>query len=56
MNLDELEEKKKRNQENRKEFVKIWAKYVKEHDDKEWSKQQNKIINSQLKSARETEL
>ena len=40
--------------ENRKariDFVDKWAEYVKTHRDEEWSKQQNVIINSSLKSA-----
>jgi len=28
-------------------FVKFWANYVKTHKDKDWSEQQNIIINSQ---------
>ncbi len=39
------------NNKERLEFVNIWAKYVREHDDKDWSKQQNVIINSCLRSA-----
>jgi hypothetical protein len=38
---------------NRKEFIKFWANYVRTHKDKEWSKQQKKLIDSQIKSARE---
>jgi hypothetical protein len=38
---------------NRKEFIRFWANYVKIHKDKEWSKQQKKLIDSQIKSARE---
>jgi len=38
---------------DRKEFIKFWANYVKTHKDKEWSKQQKKLIDSQIKSARE---
>ena len=41
----------KTNQEDRMNFVKYWANYVKTHSDKEWSEQQNIIINSQLQSA-----
>ena len=41
----------KKNQEERMRFIDKWAEYVKTHSDKEWSKQQNKIINSNLKSA-----
>lgn len=50
MNLDKLEEKKEKNKKQRREFVKIWAKYVKEHSDEDWSHQQNKVINSQIVS------
>lgn len=38
----------KTNQEDRINFVKFWANYIKTHKDKEWSKQQNIVINSQL--------
>ncbi len=48
MNLDKLEEKKKKNKKQRIEFIKYWADYIKTHDDKKWSKQQNIIIDSQL--------
>jgi hypothetical protein len=37
----------------RKEFIRFWANYVKTHKDKEWSKQQKKMIDSQIKSSRE---
>ena len=39
------------NQQERLKFVDLWSKYVIEHDDKEWSNQQNKIINSCLRSS-----
>jgi len=32
----------------RLEFVKYWANYVKTHSDKEWSEQQNILINAQI--------
>lgn len=38
----------KDNQEDRLNFVKYWANYVKTHDDENWSKQQNIVINSQI--------
>jgi len=41
----------KKNQQERMRFVYKWAEYVKTHSDKEWSHQQNIIINSSLKSA-----
>ena len=40
-----------KNQKERIHFVDKWAEYVKTHSDKNWSKQQNVIINSSLKSA-----
>ena len=43
----------KDNKEERINFIKFWAKYVREHDDKVWSRQQNVLINSQLKGARQ---
>lgn len=48
MSVKKLEEKKERNKEQRRKFVKFWARYVKEQPDKVWSKQQNCIIDSQL--------
>lgn len=41
----------RKNQNERMQFVEKWAEYVKTHSDKDWSKQQNIIINSNLKSA-----
>ena len=41
----------KKNQEERLQFIDTWAEYVKNHSDAEWSKQQNMIINSCLRSA-----
>lgn len=38
------------NQKERNAFIKKWAEYVRTHDDKDWSKQQNKIINSCLRN------
>jgi len=42
------------NNKERKSFVHKWAEYVRTHDDKDWSRQQNVIINSALKSAKMT--
>jgi hypothetical protein len=39
----------KNNEEDRFNFVKFWAEYVRTHSDKEWSRQQNIIIDSQIK-------
>ena len=39
------------NNKERLKMVDLWSKYVLEHSDKEWSRQQNIIINSALRSA-----
>jgi len=39
------------NEKERKSYVQKWANHVRTHSDKDWSKQQNIIINSSLKSA-----
>jgi len=41
----------KENQKDRLLFVDKWAEYVRTHSDREWSKQQNVIINSCLRHA-----
>lgn len=51
---EQLEERKERNRQSRREFIKRWAEYVKTHPDREWSRQQNKLINSMLESARDS--
>lgn len=38
------------NQKERFAFIDRWAEYVLTHDDKDWSAQQNLIINSALRS------
>ncbi len=42
----------KENQKERLLFIDLWSKYVLEHEDKEWSRQQNIIINSCLRTAK----
>lgn len=44
------------NNEDRMWFVEYWANYVKTHPDKVWSKQQNVLINSLMKNARNSKL
>ena len=39
------------NEKERKRFIHKWAEYVCTHSDKNWSKQQNILINSALKTA-----
>ena len=40
----------KTNKEDRINFIKYWVKFIKTHSDKEWSKQQNLLINSVIKN------
>ncbi len=41
---------KARNRKERMEFVVFWAEYVRTHPDKDWSRQQKIVVDSQLKS------
>ncbi len=50
IDLKELEKDKEINFKERLKFVKFWANYVKTHSDKEWSRQQNILIDSQIGS------
>ncbi len=53
--LEEIKSREKRvflkpgrnNREDRRNFVIYWANYVRTHSDKEWSRQQNIVIDSQ---------
>ena len=42
----------KTNKEERMNFVEYWAEYVRTHPDREWSRQQNILIDGQIKNAR----
>lgn len=44
--LNKLKEQKKKNKEERIEFVKFWAGFVKTNKNETWSKQQADFINS----------
>ncbi|MBU1204223.1 MAG: hypothetical protein KKG60_04110 [Nanoarchaeota archaeon] len=41
---------KEKNNRERLKFIEMWAEYVRTHSDKEWSKQQNILINSLIKN------
>ena len=43
----------KDNKEDRENFVRFWANYIKNVGDQVWSKQQNIIINSQIHNSKE---
>ena len=48
IDLNELKKEKEKNFKERLAFVKFWVDYIKGHNDKEWSEQQNIVINSQV--------
>jgi hypothetical protein len=49
VDLNELNEFKKKNFEDRLNFINFWTDYIKKHSDEEWSKQQATIIDSQIR-------
>lgn len=46
---DELRDQQRENTAERRAFVKQWAEFVRTHSDEEWSAQQNKLIDSQVR-------
>lgn len=54
--LDDLAAKHERNRERRLEAVERWVEYIEEHPPEVWGPQQNRLVNSQLESARQTGL
>ena len=52
VDLKELKNEKERNFKERLWFIHYWADYIRTHSDVEWSKQQNVVIDSQIKHAR----
>lgn len=53
---EELRDKHQRNQQERLDAVKTWARYVKEQPVEVWGPQQNRIIESQIESARNSNI
>lgn len=49
INLKELKEFKKKNMQERLKFIDFWAEYIRTHSDKDWSRQQNVVIDSQIR-------
>jgi len=49
------EDKHARNREERLRQIRQWAEYVRTHDDEDWGEQVNRLVNSQLQSARHHE-
>ena len=46
--------KRERNREQRLEAIKRWVEYIETHDPDEWGEQQNRLVDSQLESARQS--
>lgn len=51
---EELDRKRERNREQRIQAVKRWVEYIESHDPEEWGEQQNRLVDSQLESARQS--
>ena len=52
LNSQEFEANQRRNTEQRRAMIKRWAEYVHTHDDEEWSRQQNRLIDIRRKNPR----
>ena len=52
VDLEKLKKWKKQNAQERLEFIDYWVEYIKTHSDEEWSRQQNVLIDSQIKTSR----
>ncbi|QPV63413.1 hypothetical protein I7X12_01895 [Halosimplex litoreum] len=55
MTNSDLEEKHARNRELRRAEIRRWAEYVRTNPDDDWGEQVNKLVDSQLASARHHE-
>lgn len=53
LNSDVFERAQERNAEQRRATIRRWAEYVRSHEDEEWSRQQNVLVDSQLQAANE---
>jgi hypothetical protein len=51
---DDLEAKHERNRQQRLSSIKRWVEFINTHDSDVWGDQQNRLINSQLESARQS--
>jgi hypothetical protein len=47
--LEELSDQQRENVAQRRAFVKKWAEFVRTHPDEEWSAQQNRVIDAQVR-------
>lgn len=54
--LDALEDKHGRDRERRLERIERWVRFIEENPPEVWGEQQNRLVDSQLQSARESGL
>lgn len=53
MSFEPSEDHQARTVEQRREAIKEWAAYVRTHEDEQWSREQNTLIDAQLETANE---
>lgn len=53
---DPLDAKRERNRQQRIQAIKRWVTYIETHEPEQWGEQQNRLVNSQLESARQSGL
>lgn len=53
IDFEELKEMKRKNFKERRWFIKYWANFIRTHPDKQWSRGQAILINSQIQGARD---
>ena len=53
VDIEKLKERQKKNFEERLKFIEMYAEWVKKTPNKEWSAQQNMLIDSQIHSAKQ---
>jgi hypothetical protein len=53
---DELKAKHEQNRQQRVKSIKRWVEFIKTHDADEWGDQQNRLVDSQLESARQSDI
>lgn len=53
---DELKAKHEQNRQQRVKSIKRWVEFIKTHDADEWGDQQNRLVDSQIESARQSDI
>jgi hypothetical protein len=53
---DDLEAKHEQNRQERLEGIKRWVQYIRENPPEVWGEEQNTLVDTQLQSARESDL